>query len=55
MEVGASFAAGWAWSLRGTASRLEWLAGRNGSVRLDWGRSTNYNYRSKDGDGDDCG
>jgi len=33
----------WAWLAgRGscTASRREWQAGRNGSVRLDWGRSS---------------
>jgi len=32
-EVGALCAAGWAWS-------LQWLAGRNESVRLDWRRSS---------------
>jgi len=33
----------WAWlaeRVRCTASRPEWLAGHNGSVHLDWGRSS---------------
>jgi len=38
-EVGAISAAGWAWSLHGKQTWLAWLSGRNGSVRLDWGRS----------------
>jgi len=38
-EVGGLSAAGWAWSLHG---KPEWQAGRNGSVRLNWGRSGMY-------------
>jgi len=41
--VGSRYGGKWAWLAgrgRCTASTPEWLAGRNGSVRLDWERST---------------
>ena len=41
--VGTRYGLMWAWLAgrgRCTASRPEWLAGRNGSVRLEWGRSS---------------
>ena len=42
--VDARYGGKWAWLAgrgRCTASRPEWQAGRNGWVRLDWGRSSN--------------